>query len=158
MASLHLLMGTNSQRGRMEKGTDRGVTGPSARIQVWHLEVIPLPLMLVFVFVVLIKVIFRERDVLFVQLMNPTILCGQMEMQAFQLAYVSISLCLFPSVENSLPRQKRLVASYQIELLNFFYSTIIDWNQFKQNRLLYAFGITKSNFKYHQLNIRRSHD
>lgn len=76
--------------------------------------------MLVFVFVVLIKVIFRERDVLFVQLMNPTILCGQMEMQAFQLAYVSISLCLFPSVENSLPRQKRLVASYQIELLNFF--------------------------------------
>lgn len=47
--------------------------------------------MLAFVFPVLIKVIFRERDVLFVQLMNPTILCGQMEMQAFQLAYVSIS-------------------------------------------------------------------
>lgn len=35
-----------------------------------------------------------------------------MEMQAFQLAYVSISPSLFPSVENSLPKQKALVASY----------------------------------------------
>lgn len=75
--------------------------------------------MLAFVFVVLIKVIFRERDVLFVQLMNPTILCGQMDMQAFQLAYVSISPCLFPSVENSLRRQKSFVASHQSELQNF---------------------------------------
>lgn len=88
-------LGTNSRRGRMEKGKDRGVTGPSANIQVWHLELIPLPLILPFPPVVLIKVIFWERDVLFVQLMNPTILCGQMEMQAFQLAYVSISPCLF---------------------------------------------------------------
>lgn len=53
-------------------------------------------------------------------LMNPTILCGQMEMQAFQLAYVSISPCLFPSVENSLPKQKTFMAPYQIELRNFF--------------------------------------
>lgn len=45
-------------------------------------------------------------EVLFVQLMNPTILCGQMEMQALQLAYVSILLCLFLNVENSLPRRK----------------------------------------------------
>lgn len=39
--------------------------------------------------------------------MNPTILCGRMEMQALQLAYVSILLCLFLTVEkNSLPRRK----------------------------------------------------
>lgn len=38
--------------------------------------------------------------------MNLGILCGQMEMQAVQLAYVSISLCLFLTVENSLQRQK----------------------------------------------------
>lgn len=38
--------------------------------------------------------------------MNSTILCGQMEMQALQLAYVSILLCLFLTLENSLPRRK----------------------------------------------------
>lgn len=47
-----------------------------------------------------------REEALFVQLMNPTILCGQIEMQALQLAYVSILLCLFLTMENSLPKRK----------------------------------------------------
>lgn len=64
---------------------------------------------LVFMFVVLIKVIFQERGVLFVQLMNPGILCGQMEMQVLQLAYVSILRCLFLTMKKQLSKAKKLV-------------------------------------------------
>lgn len=54
--------------------------------------------------------------------MNPSILCGQMEMQVLQLAYVSILLCLFLAVEKQLTKAKKQE--------NFFSSSKNNWLEF----------------------------
>lgn len=63
--------------------------------------------------------------------MSPTILCGQVEMQALQLAYVSILLCLFLTAENSLPRRKAFHPCKR--LWNFFTPKVIHWSQLDMN-------------------------